>query len=79
VSPKAGGPLVVTTGNELKFVFPQLGLDPESFRSLNFDHFLLQALDGPERSENMQKTLQYCLQHPWWRLGVQTHKVLGIP
>jgi 7-carboxy-7-deazaguanine synthase len=78
VSPKAGAEVVVRAGHELKFVFPQVGLDPETFRSLQFDHFILQPMDGPSRDENMRKTLDYCLTHPWWRLGVQAHKVLGI-
>lgn len=78
VSPKAGAEVVVREGHELKFVFPQTGLDPEAFRSLRFEHFILQPMDGPSRGENMQKTLDYCLTHPWWRLGVQAHKVLGI-
>jgi 7-carboxy-7-deazaguanine synthase len=50
VSPKAGAELAITEGDELKFVFPQVGLDPEQFESLAFDHFLLQPKDGPERA-----------------------------
>ena len=78
VSPKAGSTCVVTEGNELKLVFPQDGIDPETYRQLAFDHFLLQPCDGPNRVEHMRRTLEYCLVHPWWRLGVQSHKVLGI-
>jgi 7-carboxy-7-deazaguanine synthase len=78
VSPKAGAQLVVHRGNELKFVYPQADLDPESVRGLHFEHFILQPMDGPSRDENMRRTLEYCLAHPWWRLGVQAHKVLGI-
>lgn len=78
VSPKAGTRLVVNEGNELKLVYPQVGLDPESLLGLGFKHFILQPLDGPRRDENSRKTLDYCLSHPWWRLGVQAHKVLGI-
>jgi 7-carboxy-7-deazaguanine synthase (Cx14CxxC type) len=78
VSPKAGGELVVHQGDELKFVYPQLELGPESVRGLQFKHFILQPMDGPNRDDNMRKTLDYCLAHPWWRLGVQAHKVLGI-
>lgn len=78
VSPKAGAELVVREGDELKLVFPQQELDPESVRQLRFKHFVLQPMDGPNRQLNVQKTLEYCLAHPWWRLGVQAHKVLGI-
>jgi 7-carboxy-7-deazaguanine synthase len=79
MSPKAGAAIRLTAGDELKFVYPQDGLDPESFRQLLFTHFILQPLDGPHASANTQAVLLYCLEHPWWRVGVQTHKVLGIP
>ena len=78
VSPKGGAKLVVLEGDELKLVYPQSDLDPESVRDLRFKHFILQPMDGPEQRSNMHKTLEYCLAHPWWRLGVQAHKVLGI-
>lgn len=78
VSPKAGSTCIVTRGDELKLVFPQEGIDPETFRELAFDHFLLQPCDGPNTVEYTKRTLDYCLTHPWWRLGVQAHKVLGI-
>lgn len=78
MSPKAGTELKLTNGNELKFVFPQPGLDPATLETLAFDHFLLQPLDGPAQSENTQLALEYCLQHPRWRLSLQTHKLVGI-
>jgi 7-carboxy-7-deazaguanine synthase len=79
VSPKAGAPFVLRTGDELKLVYPQEGADPEQFEHLQFRYFFLQPMDGPERQANTQKTLRYCLQHPQWRLSLQTHKILGIP
>jgi len=79
VSPKAGAPLVVTAGNELKLVFPQEGAEPERYRGLAFDHFFLQPMDGPRRAENTAGAIRYCLEHPEWRLSLQTHKLLGIP
>ncbi|RKH18575.1 7-carboxy-7-deazaguanine synthase [Corallococcus sp. CA047B] len=79
VSPKAGTELVQRTGNELKLVFPQLGFEPERFEALGFSHFILQPMDGPDRVRNTQVALEYCLEHPQWRLGLQMHKVLGIP
>lgn len=78
VSPKAGAPVVVMKGDELKLVYPQRGVDPEDFRGLAFTHFLLQPCDGPSLALHTKQTLEYCLNHPWWRLGVQAHKVLGI-
>jgi len=79
VSPKAGAPLVLTSGDELKLVYPQAGVLPETFEHLAFRHFFLQPMDGPERDSNTALALRYCLTHPRWRLSLQTHKLLGIP
>ncbi len=79
VSPKVGGPLVVTGGNELKLVVPQDGFAPSDFEHLAFEHFLLQPMDGPSRESNTRLALEYCMQNPRWRLSLQTHKFLGIP
>ena len=78
VSPKAGTELVLRSGDELKLVFPQTGADPEEFQKLDFKHFLLQPMDGPDRERNTQLAVQYCLRHPRWRLSLQTHKFIGI-
>jgi 7-carboxy-7-deazaguanine synthase len=78
VSPKAGAPLVQTSGSELKLVFPQPAAMPETFESLSFDHFFLQPMDGASVLENTRQAIEYCMAHPKWRLSVQTHKVLGL-
>jgi 7-carboxy-7-deazaguanine synthase (Cx14CxxC type) len=78
VSPKGTAPLVQTSGDELKLVFPQSGVDPARFESLGFKHFLLQPLDGPDQSASTQAAIDYCLRHPRWRLSLQTHKFMGI-
>jgi 7-carboxy-7-deazaguanine synthase (Cx14CxxC type) len=79
VSPKAGAGLVVEHGDELKLVYPQSGIDPADFEGLDFRHFLLQPMDGPELEGNTRRSIEYCMQHPKWRLSVQTHKLLGLP
>jgi 7-carboxy-7-deazaguanine synthase (Cx14CxxC type) len=79
VSPKAGAPLVQTSGNELKLVYPQEGADPAAYEGLNFDHWFLQPMDGPALATNTAAAVAYCLGHPRWRLSLQTHKVAGIP
>lgn len=79
VSPKAGTTLALTSGQELKLVYPQPGIDPQTFERFDFDHFLLQPMDGPARAENSRAAIAYCLAHPRWRLSVQAHKLLGIP
>lgn len=78
VSPKAGAELVLTTGHELKLVFPQHGASPELYESLDFPSLLLQPMDGPLLHENTKAAIDYCLHHPQWRLSVQTHKYIGI-
>jgi 7-carboxy-7-deazaguanine synthase (Cx14CxxC type) len=78
VSPKAGSDLVQRHGDELKLVWPQPGLDPDALAALDFRHFLLQPMDGPERAANTRAAIAWCLAHPRWRLSLQTHKMIGI-
>jgi 7-carboxy-7-deazaguanine synthase len=79
VSPKAGTCLVLTHGDELKLIYPQAGIDPAQFTGLDFRHFFLQPMNGPERERNTHLALRYCLDHPRWRLSLQVHTYLGIP
>ena len=78
VSPKAGAPLKLTRGHELKLVFPQGNLDPQQFESLAFERFYLQPKDDRDRAANLKQAMDYCLTHPQWRLSLQIHKVVGI-
>ncbi len=78
VSPKAGAPLRQRSGSELKLVFPQPGLDPAILEALDFRHFFLQPMDGPDQAANTRAAVAYCLAHPNWRLSLQTHKMIGI-
>ncbi len=79
VSPKAGADLELRSGDELKLVFPQLDAPPERYESLDFEHFYLQPMDGPDRVENTALAVKYCMSHPQWSLSLQTHKQIGIP
>ena len=78
VSPKAGAPFVQQGGDELKLVFPQAEFDPAAFAALPFRNFFLQPMDGPDQARNTEQAVQYCMEHPKWRLSLQTHKLLGI-
>ncbi len=83
VSPKAGAPLRLTAGDELKLVYPQAepGAQPACYDRLDFRHFWLQPMDGSDRAvvaANIAAAVAYCLAHPRWRLSVQTHKLAGI-
>ena len=79
VSPKAGANLVQASGDELKLVYPQERASPEQYCDLNFRHFFIQPMDGPQISANEKSATTYCLENPQWRLSLQTHKHLGIP
>ena len=79
VSPKTDAPLVQKSGNELKLVYPQEGGAPERFAGLEFDHFLLQPMDGPVRDLNTALAVDYCTANPQWRVSVQTHKLVDLP
>lgn len=79
ISPKAGAHRVVTQGHELKLVFPQEDLMPDTLEGSSFQYFMLQPLDGPQQAEHTVAALAYCLAHPQWRLSLQTHKYLNIP
>ena len=78
VSPKAGAPLNLRRGQELKVVVPQEGLDLAALADLPFENFLLQPMDGPDREANTRLAIQLCLEDPRWNLSVQTHKMIGI-
>lgn len=79
VSPKASSELVLQRGDELKLVFPQEELDPQDFLNMDFEHFRLQPMAGPNQTDNTRLAVEYCLQHPQWTLSLQTHKILNIP
>jgi len=79
VSPKMGAPLVVRAGNEIKVVIPQAGQVLDDYASLAFDHYFVQAMDGPLQKENLRMAIDYCKAHPQWKLSLQTHKLLQIP
>jgi 7-carboxy-7-deazaguanine synthase len=79
VSPKAGAPLALTSGDELKLVYPQAGAEPHLYEPLDFREFFLQPMDGPERERNVAAAAAWCLAHPRWRLSLQVHKLAGLP
>ncbi|UKJ75434.1 7-carboxy-7-deazaguanine synthase [Azospirillum brasilense] len=79
VSPKSGAAWQLREGHELKLVYPQEGLGPEGLEALDFQHLWLQPMDGPDRAAHTKRAVEYCLEHPVWRLSLQTHKLIGIP
>ena len=79
VSPKANVDLVLKNGNELKVVYPQCGMNPRMHEKLKFDHFYIQPMDGVDQKINIKRSEKFVLDHPKWKLSLQTHKILGIP
>ena len=79
VSPKANADLILKNGNELKVVYPQCGMNPRVHEKLKFDHFYIQPMDGINQTENIKRSEKFVLNHPKWKLSLQTHKILGIP
>ena len=79
VSPKANADLVLKNGNELKVVYPQCGMNPRIHEKLKFDHFYIQPMDGIDQKNNIRRSEKFVLNHPKWKLSLQTHKILGIP
>ena len=79
VSPKAGTDVVQRSGNELKLVWPQQGLDPAELERWSFDHFLVQPMDCAEREQAMDAAIRLAMERPKWRLSLQAHKVVGLP
>jgi len=77
VSPKANARLVVTRGDELKVVYPQ-EVDPVVYTDLDFANWFIQPKDGADAVYSLRAAIQYCADHPRWRLSLQTHKLIGI-
>ena len=79
MSPKANTDIVVTSGDEIKIVYPQAGVNPADYSHLDFSHFYIQPMDGPFREKNTKAAVEYCKNNPQWKLSLQTHKMLDIP
>jgi len=79
ISPKAGTKIVQRSGDELKLVWPQDGIDPEALLGWDFRHFLIQPMDGADHEAATRAAIAYVMDHPRWRLSLQTHKLLGLP
>ena len=79
VSPKAGTEVVQRSGDELKLVWPQSGIDPAELAGWDFDHFLIQPMDCAEGQSALDRSIAFVMANPGWELSLQTHKLLGLP
>lgn len=78
ISPKAGSNVVQRSGDELKLVWPQEGIDLDALEGWDFRHFLIQPMDGPDREQEVAASIALVMERPNWRLSLQTHKLLGL-
>ncbi len=79
MSPKANTEIKVVSGDEIKIVYPQTGINPSDFENFDFNHFYIQPMDSPFQAQNTEAAIDYCKAHPQWKLSIQTHKLLNIP
>ena len=79
ISPKAGTDVVQRSGDELKLVWPQGGVDPVGFESWDFANFLIQPMDCAAREEALDAAIRLVMDRPKWRLSLQAHKLIGLP
>jgi 7-carboxy-7-deazaguanine synthase (Cx14CxxC type) len=79
ISPKAGTQVVQRSGDELKLVWPQPGIDPAELESWDFAHFLVQPMDCERREEAIAAAIALAMELPKWKLSLQAHKLVGLP
>jgi len=78
ISPKAGTDVVQRSGDELKLVWPQPGVDPVDLEGWAFDHFLVQPMDCADNQASQDASIALAMERPKWRLTLQAHKVVGL-
>ena len=78
VSPKAGTDVVQRSGDELKVVWPQQGIDIAELESWDFANLLIQPMDCDAREKALEASIRLVMDRPRWRLSLQTHKIVGL-
>ena len=79
VSPKSGTEVIQRSGDELKLVWPQDGIDPAVLERWDFANFLVQPMDCADRAAAMEAAIALAMERPRWRLTLQAHKLAGLP
>ena len=78
ISPKAGTEVVQRSGDELKLVWPQEGIEPAELEDWDFANFLVQPMDCADREAAVEAAIALAMARPKWRLSLQAHKVVGL-
>lgn len=74
-----GAKIVLSRCHEIKLVYD--GRPLPSYPQIEVSHRFLQPCDTGNAEKNRQilaETIDYCMQHPEWRLSLQTHKLTNI-
>jgi len=79
VSPKAGSEVVQRSGDELKLVWPQAGIEPQAIEAWDFAHFLIQPMHGADKQGAIDAAIGLAMERPRWKLTLQAHKLIGLP
>ena len=78
ISPKAGTDIVQRSGDELKLVWPQRGIDPADLEGWDFLNFLVQPMDCADGQAAVDAAIALAMERPQWRLSLQAHKLVGL-
>jgi 7-carboxy-7-deazaguanine synthase len=78
ISPKAGAEVVQRSGDELKLVWPQPGIEPADLEGWDFRNFLVQPMDCENGQAAIDASIALAMERPQWRLTLQAHKLVGL-
>lgn len=78
ISPKRDTEVVQRSGDELKLVWPQPGIDYRAMEDWDFRHLMVQPLYNGSIQDNTAAAIKFVILHPKWRLTTQVHKSLGL-
>ena len=78
ISPKAGSEVIQQSGDELKLVWPQEGIELDALEQWDFANFLIQPMDGADREAALKASIALVMERPKWRLTLQAHKIIGL-
>jgi len=71
--------VVQRSGDELKLVWPQPGIDPIELEKWDFRHLLVQPMDCEDGERAVEAAIWLAMERPRWKLSLQAHKVVGLP
>lgn len=82
LSPKAGTEMKRRRADELKVIHPGGWTEEEILRLSKegaYRHLFIQPLDCEDKAGALKACIDFVMKNPRWRLGLQTHKLCGLP